>query len=117
MSDLLAYSVSCEFLGVPPEARERMPKRIDANQPEIVKALRKVGAAWIPTSGDPSIGFDGLVIHRGKVYIVEIKNGRLTRSARKLTDTESKRKAQVEAGGVPYWVIEDEEDALTMLGF
>lgn len=93
-----------------------MPKKVDANQPKIVSALRDVGAVWIPTSGDPRIGFDGIVLFRGKVYIAEIKNGELSLSARKLTDTEQNRKAQIESVGVHYWIIEDVDDALKMLG-
>ena len=93
-----------------------MPKKIDANQPKIVKVWRDIGAVWIPTSRDPTIGFDGIVIFRSRIYLVEIKNGELTLSARRLTDTERKRKAQVEASGVHYWIIEDADDALEMLG-
>jgi hypothetical protein len=92
-----------------------MPKKIDANQPKIVQAIRDIGAVWIPTSGDPAIGFDGIVIFRSRIYIVEIKNGELSLSARRLTDTEQKRKAQVESAGGCYWIIEDVDDAMRML--
>jgi predicted Holliday junction resolvase-like endonuclease len=90
--------------------------RIDANQTEIVEALRKAGAEWIPTSGDPSIGFDGLVAHQGRLFVVEIKDGSKPASARRLTDRERKRKEQVEYKGVPYNVIESKEDALKLIG-
>jgi hypothetical protein len=90
--------------------------RVDANQTEIVDALRKAGAEWIPTSGDPSIGFDGLVAFRGVLHIAEIKDGSKPPSGRKLTDRERKRKEQVEYKGVKYNVIESKEDALKLIG-
>ena len=52
-----------------------MPKRVDANTQEIVAAWRKMGAYWIDCTGDPSIGFDGILAHRGKLWLVEIKDG------------------------------------------
>lgn len=91
-------------------------KRIDSNQPKIVKALRQVGAVWIPTSGDPTIGFDGLIAFRGVVYPAEIKDGSKSASRKKLTDTESKRQGELESVGAPYLVIESEDDALKMIG-
>lgn len=91
-------------------------KRVDSNQTEVVKALRSLGAEWIPTSGDPKIGMDGILCFRGKVHLVEIKNGELSASRRRLTDTEKDRKAQVERAGVKYNVIESVEDALELIG-
>jgi hypothetical protein len=91
-------------------------KRIDANQPSIVKTLRNVGAGWIPLSGDPTTGMDGLILFRSKVYLAEIKDGAKKPSERQLTDKEKKRKAMVEAHGVDYNIIESEEDALRLIG-
>lgn len=93
-----------------------MPKRTDNNQASIVSALRRLGCEWIPTSGDPKIGFDGVLCFRSCQYIVEIKNGDLSPSRRQLTDTEKKRKAQVESVGVKYNVIETLDEALVMIG-
>lgn len=62
---------------------------VDANQPEIVKALRDVGATvqHIHTVGKgcPDI----LVGFRGRNHLLEIKDGAKPPSARKLTDDEA----------------------------
>lgn len=61
---------------------------MDANQAEIVRALRAIGASVAITSalGD---GFPDLVVgFRGKNFLVELKDGRKPPSARKLTEAE-----------------------------
>jgi len=92
-----------------------LKNRTDDSQSDIVLAIRKLGGDWIPCSGDPKIGFDGLILWRGKSLICEIKNGALSPSQRKLTDREAKRKAQCEARGVPYLVIESVDQAVETL--
>lgn len=65
-----------------------MPKyaaRVDDNQPEIMEALRKVGASVQPLS---TVGFgvpDILVGYQGRNFLLEIKDGRKVPSAQKLT--------------------------------
>lgn len=65
-----------------------MPRRaakVDANQPEIVAAFRRLGCSVAITSmlGD---GFPDLVVaRRQKTILVEIKDGSKPPSARKLT--------------------------------
>lgn len=90
-------------------------KRVDANQADIVDTLRRCGAEWIPVSGDPTIGFDGLVAFRGKLEVVEVKDGSKPPSERRLTDREAKRKAQLENKGVSYNVLESVDDALRLI--
>lgn len=91
-------------------------KRIDRNQPMIVWALRQAGAEWISTSGDPNIGFDGIILFRGRAMIAEVKDGNKPASARKLTDNELKRQRQCEAAGVPYLILLNPEQALKAVG-
>lgn len=69
-----------------------MPRRaakIDRNQPEIVKALRGAGATvqhlHTVGKGCPDI----LVGHRGNNILMEIKDGSLSPSRRRLTDDEA----------------------------
>jgi len=93
-----------------------MPKRTDANQTEIARALRDVGAVFISLTAAPTVGFDALIFFRSRVYVVEIKNGSLSPSARQLTEGERNRKAQVESAGVKYNVIENVQQALELLG-
>lgn len=66
------------------------PKRIDANQPEIVEALRDAGVSVTITS-DVGNGFvDAVAGFRGRSYCLEIKDGSKPPSARKLTPDEQK---------------------------
>ncbi len=88
--------------------------RIDANQREIVAALRKVGCIWIDCSGDPAIGFDGLVIRKGQIWIVEIKDGLKPPSARELTRREKLRHEELAVQGVKIHVVQSVEDALAL---
>jgi hypothetical protein len=66
----------------------RRAAKIDANQNEIVKALRKLGASvWI-TSGLGKGAPDLVIGFRNKNYLAELKDGSKPPSARKLTDDE-----------------------------
>ncbi|WP_372570382.1 hypothetical protein [Ruegeria jejuensis] len=91
----------------------RRAAKVDDNQPEIVKALRKAGATVTPThaAGD---GFPDLAVgYRGFNYFLEVKDGNKPPSARKLT------KDQVEwhdkwRGQVA--VVKSVDEALEVLG-
>lgn len=62
--------------------RHRTARR-DANEVEIVKALRKLGVkVWT------DLPVDLLCFHRGRLFCVEVKDGSKPPSARKLTDRE-----------------------------
>ncbi len=62
-----------------------MPKKVDRNQPEIVKALRSMGATveclHAVGKGCPDL----LVGYRGINLLMEVKDGEKVASARKLT--------------------------------
>ena len=64
--------------------------KVDANQKEIVKALRAAGAtvAHTHTVGDGFV--DIVVLYRRRVYLMEIKDGDKPLSAQKLTPKEEK---------------------------
>lgn len=68
----------------------RRASKIDENQPEIVLALRKIGASVqiLSAVGDGCV--DILVGHVGKNYCLEIKDGNKPPSAQKLTDDQVK---------------------------
>ena len=57
-----------------------MPKRVDANQPEIVQALRRVGASVHSLAGVGCGCPDLAVGYRGVTYLLEVKGcrGKLT---------------------------------------
>ncbi len=64
-------------------------KRTDANQIEIVKALRKMGHSVFVTSM-VSYGFPDIVCGaHGKNYLFEIKDGKKPKSQQKLTPSEN----------------------------
>ena len=63
----------------------RRDARIDANQPEIVAALRDIGATVEPTHY-VGRGFPDIVVgFRGITYLMEIKDGSKPPSRRRLT--------------------------------
>lgn len=65
-----------------------MAKRIDGTQREVVQVLRKLGVNVHITS-DLGKGFPDLVIGlKGRVFLIEVKNGKLSPSKQKLTPDE-----------------------------
>lgn len=66
----------------------RRAARTDANQTEIVKALRSIGAlVWV--SSGVGGGFPDLVVgYRRTIFLLEIKDGNKAPSAQKLTPDE-----------------------------
>ena len=93
----------------------RRNAKVDVNQPDIVKALRRSGASVIITSQLKN-AFDILVIFQGKTFIVEIKDGSLPPSRHKLTEGEAKCKESVERAGGQYHVVKSVDEALQMIG-
>lgn len=91
----------------------RRSARVDANQKEIVEALRRCGASVLITSQLKNC-FDILVGYNGVNYMVEIKDGNKPPSQRQLTKGE--RKFCDEWKGGKYYIIESIEDALKMIG-
>ncbi len=67
----------------------RRAAKVDANQEQIVSALRACGATVrIVTQGD---GLPDLLVgYRGYTILMEVKDGRKPPSARKLTEEEQK---------------------------
>lgn len=65
-------------------------KRVDDNQLEIIKALKKVGCSVADTSGAGE-GFPDLVVGKaGKNWLIEVKDGNKPPSKRKLTPSQGK---------------------------
>lgn len=93
----------------------RRAAKVDDNQPQIVKALRRSGAYVILTSQLKN-AFDLLVIYQGVIYIVEVKDGSKTKSRRQLTEGEEICRHGVESHGAKYHIIESVDDALKMIG-
>lgn len=84
----------------------RYAARVDANQAEIVKALRQVGAyVWIV-----GLPVDLLVGYKGHTFLMEIK----TNSKKRLTDLQSDFFLNWTGGTVCR--IDSVESALRMIG-
>lgn len=62
--------------------------KVDANQDEIVNALRSMGATVQSLARVGAGCPDLLVGFRGKNYLLEVKDGRKVPSAQKLTDAQ-----------------------------
>ena len=87
--------------------------RIDRNQPEIVAALRKVGASVQPLHTVGGGCPDALVGFRGMWRLLEIKDGLKPPSERKLTPDEETWHALAQA---PVSVVNSIEQALQAIG-
>jgi len=90
----------------------RYANRIDANQNEIVEALRKQGATVRIISQGDGIP-DLLVGYLGQTLLFEVKDGNKPPSARKLTEAEQKFFDDW-TGGV-LAIVESVEQALDIL--
>lgn len=91
----------------------RRAARIDANQPEIIKALRGVGAAVQPLHTVGKGCPDLLVSHRMVNYLIEVKDGAKPPSARRLTDDQI---TWHDAWRAPVHIVITIEDALDVIG-
>lgn len=89
--------------------------KVDANQPEIVDALRAAGCFVTSLAGIGKGVPDVLVGSDGKWFLMEIKDGSKPPGQRKLTDDEIKwhQKASQHA---PVWIVYDEIGALWVCG-
>ena len=95
----------------------RLKARTDSNHAEIVTALRAVGCFVQSLASIGKGAPDLLVIHRGAVHVLEVKDGAKPASGRKLTKDEAKWHAGAFAYGryaVP--VVTSIEDALKVIG-
>ena len=91
----------------------RYAAKVDANQPEIVKALRKIGATVTPTHAAGK-GFPDLTVgYDGKTYLMEVKDGSKPPSARKLTEDQAKWHMEWRGQVV---IVKDVKEALDVLG-
>ncbi len=77
----------------------------DVNQPEIVQALRDIGAV-VFLIGQP---FDLLCALRGKLYLVEIKN---PKGKDKVETSQKETIERLKAVGVEVMVVRSREEAI-----
>lgn len=91
------------------------PKRVDRNHREICDALRQVGAVVIDTHALPAC-LDAVVAFRGQLHILEIKDGTLPASRRRLTVAEQHTIRALAAVGVEAAVVHNVEEAYRAIG-
>jgi Holliday junction resolvase len=91
---------------------KRKYAKIDANQTEIVKALRQAGCSVQSLAGVGNGCPDLLVARNGLMWLMEVKDGSKCPSARKLTDDEI---AWRQRWNATVHVVEGVEDALAMV--
>lgn len=89
--------------------------KVDANQAQIVAALRRVGC-YVLHLHQLKNAFDLLVCWRGQTWCVEVKDGNKPPSRRKLTEGEQGCKDELERVGVGYHIIESVDQALRLVG-
>ena len=91
----------------------KRPRKVDGNQRDIVLTLRKLGALVDDVSSLAGLGYD-LVVQTSptRIWKVEVKNGALPPSARKLTPSEQR---QQRLSGEAYVVVSSAEEAVNAL--
>jgi hypothetical protein len=91
----------------------RTAAKVDRNQPEIVEALRGIPGCTVTSTAAMGKGFPDLVVGwMGRNYLMEIKDGELPPSKRRLTPDEKKFHHQW-AGQVT--VVNSVEEAFAVL--
>lgn len=110
LAGVTAQAYSGTFCG---DVMARRAARVDANQSEIVDALRKAGATVTPThkAGE---GFPDLAVgFRGYTYLLEVKDGSKPPSAQKLTKPQERWHGMWRGHKA---VVCDVEEALAAIG-
>lgn len=88
--------------------------KVDRNQPEIVAALRKVGA-FVQSLAAVGQGVPDLLVgFRGETVLIEVKDGAKPASSRQLTDDQVKWHAAWPGGRCV--VVKDVPEALAAIG-
>lgn len=87
-------------------------RRVDANQAEVVKALRKIGAAVTPIHTLGKGVSDLLVSFRQRWLVLEVKDGAKPPSARELTPDEERWIGEQRA---PVYIVNSVTEAVDLL--
>jgi len=92
----------------------RRSAKIDANQNDIVNALRRAGATVQSLAANGQGVPDLLVGFKGQTFLFEVKDGAKPASARKLTPDQVEWHKAWRGG--PLVVVESAEQALSVVG-
>lgn len=91
----------------------RRAAKIDANQPDVVAALRKAGAKVQSLAAVGAGVPDLLVSFRQELFLLEVKDGTKVPSAQKLTEDQVRWHT---AWGAPVHIVNSPEAALRAIG-
>lgn len=91
----------------------RRAAKVDANQEQVVSALRAAGAAVQSLAAVGKGVPDLLVSFRGNLFLLEVKDGKKPPSGQKLTDAQ---KTWHQAWGALVEVVNSPESALRAIG-
>ena len=92
----------------------RRAAKVDANQTQVVEALRAAGATVQSLAAVGQGVPDLLVGFRGQTVLLEVKNGRAPPSERRLTEDQLKWHGEWRGG--PLAVVDGPDAALRVLG-
>jgi Holliday junction resolvase len=92
----------------------RRAAKTDANQDQVVEALRAAGATVQSLAAVGQGVPDLLVGFQGKTLLMEVKDGRKPPSARRLTEDQLKWHGAWRGG--PVCIVDGPDSALRMLG-
>jgi hypothetical protein len=91
-------------------------KKVDANQPLIVRDLRKAGA-MVQSLSDIGKGCpDLLVLFRGDAYVMEVKDGMQPPSKQRLTPQEKEWHDQALEAKYHVYIVKTSTEALQIIG-
>lgn len=88
------------------------PRRIDENQPGIVKALRSIGCSVLSLASIGKGCPDLLVRRSERLFLIEVKNPTKPKADRQLTPAE---REWIDAWGGPVHIIETAEQAIELV--
>ena len=89
-----------------------MRHRSDRNQTVIVDALRRCG--WFVVVLSQGAGIDLLAARHGRLVAIEVKDGSLASSRRRLTPAESRLHRGFQSAHAPVVVLESVEQAVAL---
>jgi hypothetical protein len=87
--------------------------RADANKTALVRLWESAGGLWYDQRREA--GFDGVAVFRGRVLLVEVKDGSKPPSAQALTPNEQRQQARIEDQHVEYTIWRGVDDVVAAL--
>ena len=85
----------------------------DANEADLVRLWESAGGLWYPQAR--TAGFDGVAVFRGRILLVEVKDGSLPPSRRTLTANEQRQRQRIEDQNVAYTLWQCVDDVVADL--